>query len=110
MENLPGNDVEKKNELMEAIMMEYLATRGPITVLISTGDMFDKFKGKFYTGVCSPTINHAVYIVGYDVDPAPSWLIKNSWGEDWAHKGYVLFPRKVNQCFVNNYFSFSILP
>ncbi len=110
-ESLPGDDDEKKNELMEAMMMEYLSTRGPITVMISTGNMFANFKGKFYTGVCSYNIiDHAVYIVGYDGDAAPSWLIKNSWGEDWANKGYVLFPRKINQCLVNEYFNFPILP
>ncbi|HOA06363.1 MAG TPA: C1 family peptidase, partial [Spirochaetota bacterium] len=32
--------------------------------------------------------NHAIVIVGWD-DSKKSFLIKNSWGEDWGEKGYM---------------------
>uniref|UniRef100_A0AC34RC80 Peptidase C1A papain C-terminal domain-containing protein n=2 Tax=Panagrolaimus sp. JU765 TaxID=591449 RepID=A0AC34RC80_9BILA len=41
---------------------------------------------------------HAMVIVGYSSD---FWIIKNSWGEDWGDKGYVLFKRGINMCDMN---------
>jgi C1A family cysteine protease len=34
---------------------------------------------------------HAVLVVGYD-DASQSFIVRNSWGEDWAHKGYFFMP------------------
>lgn len=34
---------------------------------------------------------HSMLVVGYD-DADKTWLVRNSWGKDWADKGYVRIP------------------
>lgn len=38
-----------------------------------------------------PGSGHAMLIVGYDL-PSKTWLVRNSWGERWADKGYFRVP------------------
>lgn len=54
---------------------------------------------------CSSWINnHAVLLVGVDDDG--NWLVKNSWGEDWGHDGYITLAPG-NTCGIANY---AVLP
>lgn len=55
------------------------------------------------TGVCpapangeweSPSGAHAMLIVGYD-DSRNAWLVRNSWGPDWGHRGHVWIDYRV---------------
>ncbi|MGB3624290.1 MAG: C1 family peptidase [Henriciella sp.] len=38
-----------------------------------------------------PQMGHAMLIVGYDM-PSKTWLVRNSWGEQYAEKGYFRIP------------------
>ena len=41
---------------------------------------------------CTADINHAVTIVGYDLDERTDteyWIVANSWGESWGERGYI---------------------
>jgi len=48
--------------------------------------------------------NHAVTIIGFGQDTAPSntkckkyWLVKNSWGSDWGEHGFMRVCRDDDQ-------------
>jgi|GEM_PF-1339687 hypothetical protein len=50
-----------------------------------TGEMPMPFRGE------EPAGGHAVAMVGYD-DAKEAFLVRNSWGTDWAQKGYFWMP------------------
>lgn len=56
-----------------------------------TGEWFDPKGGVIRGNVKSPEGGHAVTLVGYDRDGV---LILNSWGESYAHKGFVYITNK----------------
>ena len=38
---------------------------------------------------CSPILNHAVQIVGYDInDELKYYIVRNTWGTNFGDKGY----------------------
>eukprot|EP00850_Spirogloea_muscicola_P003561 SM000014S00349 [mRNA] locus=s14:832041:845743:- [translate_table: standard] len=44
-----------------------------------------------YAGACGTSINHAVLVVGYGVNPVSSqdyWIVRNTWGLLWGVGGY----------------------
>jgi hypothetical protein len=42
------------------------------------------------TGCYSGSLDHTVLVVGYDLTYLnPNWIIRNSWGPDWCHGGYM---------------------
>ncbi|NXX79067.1 CATK protein, partial [Urocolius indicus] len=65
--------------------------------------------GVYYDESCNAeNINHAVLAVGYGTQKGSKhWIIKNSWGEEWGNKGYVLLARnRNNACGIANLASF----
>ncbi|KAJ5076057.1 cathepsin l [Anaeramoeba ignava] len=83
--------------------MEYqLQTNGPISVSIdASGDGFKQYSSGVYTGDdCTKTkLDHAVLVVGYNVDTHPSyWIVKNSWGTSWGLNGYIWMEYGKNTC------------
>ncbi|KAK9671068.1 hypothetical protein RND81_12G004700 [Saponaria officinalis] len=66
----------------------------PVSVNIdSTG--IRHYSSGVYNGGCSSKINHEVAVIGYGQN---YWLIKNSWGESWGMKGYLMLLRDENLC------------
>ncbi|NXD73217.1 CATK protein, partial [Eolophus roseicapillus] len=65
--------------------------------------------GVYYDESCNAqNINHAVLAVGYGTQKGTKhWILKNSWGEEWGNKGYVLLARNMNNaCGIANLASF----
>jgi len=85
-------------------MMHWVATKGPITVLVNAGSQtWQHYKSGIIRGACGPKQNHFVTIVGYKtVDGIPVWIIRNSWGAHWGMDGYAYLERSArNVCNVN---------
>lgn len=87
---LKRNNYTDNNAIKEAIL-KYGA--------VATTMYYDKDYIRLYNGVAfhyytgSSNSNHAVTIVGWDdnlklAGKTGAWLVKNSWGSDWANQGY----------------------
>ena len=47
------------------------------------------FDDQYFPSKCQSSTNHAVTIVGWDVENGVEyWIIRNSWGEEFGQDGY----------------------
>ncbi|XP_041371816.1 procathepsin L-like [Gigantopelta aegis] len=93
-------DIERGSE---SSLMQAVATVGPIAVAIDASNpSFQSYKSGVYSErSCSSTrLDHGVLAVGYGTHEGDKyWLVKNSWGESWGMKGYIMMSKdKDNQC------------
>jgi len=55
---------------------------------------FQHYSSGVLTGSCGTRIDHGVLVVGYGTSGSQKyWKVKNSWGETWGDRGYVLICR-----------------
>lgn len=83
-----NNLLLKRREEILNNKLKAALTAGPVTAAIDAMSPFFTFykNGILSDSICSNTEpNHAVLVVGYDRD---SWIIKNSWGQEWGDKGF----------------------
>jgi len=70
---------------------EAICTYGSVSVCLLATPLFGNYAGGvFYEQASnnnSPSINHAVVLVGWD-DAKQAWLLRNSWGTNWGISGY----------------------
>ncbi|XP_069806614.1 cathepsin K-like isoform X2 [Dendropsophus ebraccatus] len=98
----------------EKALKKAVGTVGPVSVGIdATLSSFQFYsKGVYYDKNCNAEdINHAVLAVGYGVQKkAKYWIVKNSWGDTWGNKGYILMARdKGNACGIANLASYPLM-
>uniref|UniRef100_A0A5F8GTQ1 Cathepsin L1-like n=2 Tax=Monodelphis domestica TaxID=13616 RepID=A0A5F8GTQ1_MONDO len=87
----------------ERALMKAVANVGPISVAIDAGNPSFQFyeSGVYYEPQCSSSqLDHGVLVVGYgSIGKDEYWIVKNSWGEEWGKKGYVLMAKfRNNHC------------
>nr|XP_033781314.1 cathepsin K-like [Geotrypetes seraphini] len=98
----------------EKALKRAVARVGPVAIGIDASLPSFHFysKGVYYDSDCNrEDINHAVLVVGYGKRMGiKHWIVKNSWGESWGNKGYVLMARnKDNACGIANLASFPLM-
>lgn len=85
----------------ETLLMQVVATYGPVAVDIHAPDDFYYYRsGIYYNSHCNQPVNHAVVIVGYGTQNGVDyWKVKNSWSTDWGTDGFGLMSRnRKNNC------------
>ncbi|XP_076451029.1 procathepsin L-like isoform X2 [Babylonia areolata] len=75
--------------------------RCPLVVYVDASHpSFQLYRSGVYSDShCGHTLDHAMQLVGYGVQEGhPYWILRNSWGETWGMRGYILMERGVNMC------------
>jgi C1A family cysteine protease len=72
----------------EQAMIDYVLAKGTLSVVVDA-TLWGTYQSGIFTN-CGSTlsINHAVNIVGVNVDEG-YWIIRNSWSTWWGDKGYM---------------------
>jgi len=80
---------QSEDELMKAV------TQQPVAVAIEADqEAFQFYSSGVMTGDCGTNLDHGVLAVGYGtLDGTQYWKVKNSWGENWGMKGYILIEK-----------------
>ncbi|XP_031747045.1 uncharacterized protein LOC100124852 [Xenopus tropicalis] len=88
-------------------LMKGVGTVGPVSAWIDASQQgFRMYKsGVYYDPHCTNNTNHVVLIVGYGTAKGTNyWLIKNSWGKGYGHKGYIKMTRNYDKdCGITQY-------
>lgn len=72
--------------------LEAAVRQGPVTVAVAAGTTVWQLYKSGIINVCDSALDHAVLLVGYDVDKVtgvPYYRLKNQWGGSWGESGYV---------------------
>eukprot|EP00898_Chlorokybus_atmophyticus_P005286 jgi/Chlat1/5759/Chrsp387S05502 len=84
-----------------------LVKRGPLSIGINASWLQTYIGGVHCPLICAKShLNHGVLLVGYGTEgyaPArftkkPYWIIKNSWGKNWAEQGFFKVCRGIDMC------------
>ena len=93
-EKVEGSNIKKYMFTIPKSIVDIMASlkNGPISIALDANSFVFRF---YKDGVIdipnsnNGEINHAVLLVGYDIDnDGMHWIIQNSWGKDWGNNGY----------------------
>jgi cathepsin O len=85
----------------EDVILMLLAHHGPVAVAVNAVNWQNYLGGviQFHCDGGPEHINHAVQIVGYDRSaPVPHYIVRNSWGVEFGHNGYLYIAIGSNLC------------
>lgn len=97
----------------ETQLQAAVATVGVVSVGIQANQTgFQFYKSGVFDGECGRALDHAVALVGYEVDPISNngyWLLRNSWGKAWGEEGYMRLTLGKNLCGVADAASYPLV-
>lgn len=83
------------------MILEIVANYGPVVAAVNASP-WQHFLSGIIQHECDSSVedvNHAVLIVGFDrTGPIPYYIIQNTWGNEFAEKGYVKLAFGNNTC------------
>lgn len=86
----------------EGAMVRQLALHGPLTVAVDATSWQDYLGGVIQYN-CETKRNHAVQVVGYDLTAkVPYYIVKNTWGREYGHEGFLYIAIGKNLCGIAN--------
>merc|ERR1712137_1192747 len=73
--------------------------QGPVSITIEADQSaFQFYSSGVLDGKCGTRLDHGVLVVGYGEESGQKyWKVKNSWGDTWGQKGYVLICRECSK-------------
>ncbi|KAH9505238.1 hypothetical protein Btru_059035 [Bulinus truncatus] len=82
----------------ESQLLHILAYHGPVAVAIDA-TTWHNYIGGIIQFHCADNLNHAVQIVGYNLEgEVPYYIIRNSWGSNFGDHGYIYIRYGKNLC------------
>jgi len=72
----------------------------PVSICVDASTWFSYSSGVFNGCSASPSLDHAVLIVGYTDQ---YYIVKNSWDTTWGEQGFIRLPRSENACGLANH-------
>ena len=87
--DVPTNDEQQ---------LELAVANHPVSVAIEADQPdFQFYRSGIFNANCGTKLDHGVLAVGYGKqDDMNYWIVKNSWGESWGNKGYILIAKDVS--------------
>lgn len=79
--------------VLDKVSMMKALKYGPVIVLFHANQRLKNYSGGIFDmGECEGRLNHAILIVGYNLQHDPPYFIAlNNWGEHWGERGYFRF-------------------
>jgi C1A family cysteine protease len=72
----------------EAAIKSVIMSYGAVGAGIAADDAFENIQGAtVFKGSGATQIDHDIILIGWD-DSKGAWLLRNSWGTEWADQGY----------------------
>jgi len=89
------NGYKMVDESTNALMNELV--NGPVAIAVDAALFQSYTSGVIKEADCGTKLDHGVQVVGYTEN---TWLVRNSWGENWGEKGFVELEKGkgVNTC------------
>ena len=80
----------------KTIALQSAVIKQPVSIAVEASSLYFQFysKGVLSNKKCGLDLDHGITLTGYGtLDSKDYWECKNSWGNDWGMKGYILIER-----------------
>jgi len=83
----------------EDALASAVASQGPFSIAVAAESWQHWTGGTKIMTQCGGSVDHAVSIVGFDkTGSTPYWIVRNQWGTDWGHDGYIYLSMGHDTC------------